>query len=298
MPAAFGSGNQSFSPMVITTSVDGLLSQAKTTVVENGLRAAVVQALAPCGHALHLGKDSYLAVLSPPSGGTPSIRPEEERILSPSACPKKRTEFVLGRAAVRYALRELGEYGPVLRGGQGEPLWPEGILGSITHCWPWAVALVLKSWKPLVVGIDLEDLETAGRVDISGLICTAKELDWVRDGFSFHERLAMIFSAKETIYKGFYPFCRQYIDFKDVELSWFPKRQSFGVSFLGGTKIQFPSLRRCEVHCRCFEGLVFSCMIYEAGNETTFSRHTPSFLKSFRFGKGETICRTPWRIQR
>jgi 4'-phosphopantetheinyl transferase EntD len=239
------------------------------TAVEHELRATVIQALRPCRDALELGKDASLAVLSAADQGESSIHPDEERILSLRACAKKRTEFALGRAAVHQALRESGEdYVPVLRGGYGEPLWPDGILGSITHCWPWAVALVARSGRPFAIGIDLENLEKAGRVDISRVICTAEELDWVRHGFSSRERLAMIFSAKETVYKGFYRFCRQYIDFKDVELSWFPERQSFGVSFLGGTKTQFPSLRGCEVHCRCFEDFVFSCMVYEAAGET------------------------------
>ena len=108
-----------------------------------------------------------------------------------------------------------------------------------------------------------EDNNATGDFDISGVICTAEELDWVRDGFSFHERLAMVFSAKEAVYKGIYPYCKQYIDFQDVELSWLPERQSFGVSVLEGTNARLPSLRGCEVHCRCLDGFVFSCMIHE-----------------------------------
>jgi 4'-phosphopantetheinyl transferase EntD len=255
--------------MVTTSLVDDLPSRTEMTAVEHEMRATVIQALRPCRDALGLGKDVFLAVLSAADQGKPWIHPEEERILSPRACTKKRTEFVLGRTAVRQALRELGEkYAPVLRGGYGEPLWPDGILGSITHCWPWAVALVVRSGRPFAIGIDLESLEKTGRADISRVICTAAELDWVRHGSSSNKRLAMIFSAKETVYKGFHRFCRQYIDFQDVELSWLTERQSFAVSFLGGTKLQFPSLRGCEVHCRCFDDFVFSCMIYEAAGET------------------------------
>jgi len=252
--------------MVITTPLDDPPSRGETTTVATGLRATAIQALASCRHALHLGKDAFLALLSGADSVKPLIHPEEERITSPAACSKKRSEFVLGRAAVGYALRELGEYSPVLRGGQGEPLWPEGILGSITHCWPWAVALTARTWRPFAIGIDLENLETAGRVDISDLICTAGELGWVRHGLSFHERLAMIFSAKEAVYKGLYRFSRRYIDFQEVELLWLPERQSFRVSFVDGTTAQFPQLRGCEVFCRCFAGHVFSCMVYEAQN--------------------------------
>lgn len=228
----------------------------------------MTQVLESCRHRLHLGKDAFLAAFHAEDRESPLIHPKEERILSARTCQRKRSEFVLGRAAARYALRELGEFAPVLRGGQGEPLWPEGIMGSITHCWPWAVALVAKSRRSFAVGIDLENLEKAAWVDISRLICTAKELDWVGHSSGFYKRLAMIFSAKETVYKGLYRFCRQYIDFKDVELSWVPERQSFGVSFVGGTRTQFPPVGECHVHCRCFDGLVFSCMVHEVALET------------------------------
>jgi 4'-phosphopantetheinyl transferase EntD len=247
---------------VITTSLDDFPSRRETTALETGLRATVIQALASCHHALDLGQDASLAVLSGAGSATPLIHREEARILSPAACSKKRSEFVLGRAAVGYALRELGECSPVLRGGQGEPLWPARIMGSITHCWPWAVALAARSRRSFAIGIDLENLETAARADISSLICTTGELGWVRHGFSFHERLAMIFSAKEAVYKGLYTFFRQYVDFQEVELLWLPERQSFRVSFVD--TVQFPQLRGCEVFCRCFAGHVFSCMVYEA----------------------------------
>jgi len=249
--------------MLTTTPAHDFSSSGKTTAVRDQLGAAVAEVLESRRRPLRLGKDAFLAVLLAEDWGNCLIHPEEERILPPLACEKKRNEFVLGRAAARYALRELGVYAPVLRGDHGEPLWPEGILGSITHCWPWAVALVVKSRRQIAVGIDLENVEQAARVDISRLICTAKELDWVRHSLSFHERIAMVFSAKETVYKGFYPFCRQYIDFGDVELSWIRERQSFRVSVPGGTQTEFPPLLGCEVHCRCLEGLVFSCMVHE-----------------------------------
>jgi len=249
--------------MVMNTPLADLLPLRTTTAFQMGLRATVIEALRSSRHALNLGEDAFLAVLSADEWGNSSIDPEEERFLSPRACAKKKTEFVLGRAAVGYALRELGEYGHVARGGAGEPIWPEGMSGSITHCWPWVAALVIRSWMPLAVGIDLESLERVARTDISSVICTAGELDWARRGSSSSERLAMIFSAKEAVYKAFYPCCKQYIDFQDVGLSWHPERQSFRVSVLAGTNAQLPSFRECEVHSRCFGGFVFSCMVHE-----------------------------------
>src|SRR5262252_9513719 len=102
--------------MLITTPVDDLPGLRGTLAVETVLRATVIQALGSGRHPLDLGEDAFLAALSAAEWGEPSIHPEEERMLSPRACLRKRSEFVLGRAAVRCALRELGEYGHVLRG--------------------------------------------------------------------------------------------------------------------------------------------------------------------------------------
>ncbi len=238
--------------------------------MENALRAIVVQALAPCDGAFRLGDNACLAVLSAEDQQHYFLHPEEEQALSPRACARKRTELALGRAAVRRALRDLGEVPfPVSRGDHGEPMWPEGITGSITHCWPWAAALLTRTGKGFAIGIDLASLEQAARVDVSGLICTPAEHDWVCGG-NFHERLAMIFSAKEAVYKGFHPFCRRYIDFKEVELSWFPQRQSFRVAFLGDLKTDFPAFGQCEVVSGRINGLVFSCLVHERRRDVLF----------------------------
>lgn len=231
--------------------------------MEDALRATIVQALQPCRGALRLGENACLAIVSAEDQQDHFLYPEEEQALSQPACAKKRTEFAVGRAAVRQALRRLGESPfPVLRGNRGEPVWPEEIAGSITHCWPWTAALLVRAGKRFAIGIDLENLEQAATVDISNVICMPAELDWAR-GADFRERLAVIFSAKEAVYKGFYPFCRRYIDFKEVEVSWLPQRQSFRVAFAGGSETELAALGECEVMSRRINRLVFSCLVHD-----------------------------------
>lgn len=243
-------------------------AQSEMTVLESRLRTTVKQALKSYGGALQLDKNAFLAVRSAAHQQRQALHPEEEQIVSPRACSRKRTEFTLGRAAVRDALRRLSETSvPVLRGANGEPMWPVGTMGSIAHCWPWTAALVVKTERQFAIGIDLENLEKAKTIDISDLICRDRELEWVRSGFDPRERAAMIFSAKESVYKGFCRFFRRYIDFKEVELSWLPERELFKMAFVGGAGNEFPSVRGCEVHCRRFYGLVFSCMVHEPAGE-------------------------------
>src|SRR5689334_7800046 len=71
------------------------------------------------------------------------LHPEERRILNLRACERKQADWIAGRAAARLALEQLGAEDPaILRGDAGEPLWPDGFSGSITHCYPWSIAVV------------------------------------------------------------------------------------------------------------------------------------------------------------
>jgi 4'-phosphopantetheinyl transferase EntD len=231
--------------------------------MEDALHAITLEALEPYQGALRLGESASLSVLSAEDQQDHFLHPEEEQALPPRACTRKRAEWALGRAAAHRALRELGEVPlPLLRGDHGEPVWPEGITGSITHCWPWTAALLVKAGKRFAIGLDLENLERAALVDISSVICAAAELDWAHDG-DFQLRLAMIFSAKEAVYKGLHPFCRRYIDFKEVELAWLPQQQSFRVAFVGGPETEFAALGECKVLSRLINGLVFSCLVHD-----------------------------------
>ena len=59
----------------------------------------------------------------------------EEAALVGKAVERRRREFTTGRACARRALCLLGApVGPLLHGQRGAPMWPTGVVGSITHC--------------------------------------------------------------------------------------------------------------------------------------------------------------------
>jgi len=231
-----------------------------TSTVEWAVNAAMADADSP----LRLGKNVGLAVVSEKDLANYTLHSEEERILSPRACTRKRVEFALGRTAAHFALKQINpeKTGPVFRGPGGEPLWGDGIIGSITHCFPWSSAVVVKGSHRFAVGVDLESMKRMQGTDISHLVCRDAELDWVRHG-DFHERLTMIFSAKEAVYKAFYPLCRRYIDFKEVELTWFPEQNRFQAEFLQPLSPNFPQGQACAVHCLRYCEMVFSCALHQ-----------------------------------
>lgn len=59
--------------------------------------------------------------------------PEEEPLIAKSVA-KRRNEFITVRYCARQALSVLGiPEVPILKGDKGQPLWPDGIVGSMTH---------------------------------------------------------------------------------------------------------------------------------------------------------------------
>ena len=132
----------------------------------------------------------------------PMLYPIEQEGLGPRAVPERRTLFALGRAAARDALAELGaEPSAIPRSPDGAPQWPEGVVGAITHTRQMAVAVAGRRTDYVGLGVDLEELDRGIRDDIARLVCRPAEMDWVTGGSGI-DRLLMVFSAKEAIFKA------------------------------------------------------------------------------------------------
>ena len=70
---------------------------------------------------------------------------------------KRVREYTTVRHCARRALGGLG-YGPlpILSGPNREPLWPEGVIGSLTHCDGYRAAVVTRAGELRSLGIDAE----------------------------------------------------------------------------------------------------------------------------------------------
>lgn len=198
-------------------------------------------------------------VLAPPVGigirrfsdfvdGLPPLEPGEEEALGPRAIERRRAFFALGRAAAREALAELGvERTPIGRGPGGEPLWPPGFLGAISHAGDLAIALVGPRSAYAGLGVDVEELGRGPSPRAARLICRPSEMEWV-DVESGSERLAMLFSAKEAVFKALYPIERVWLGFSDAELTWRPERCAFDARILKRVGEGYPAGFALEVH--------------------------------------------------
>jgi len=147
--------------------------------------------------------------------------PEEEAAVG-NAVEKRRREFVTARACAREALAELGHpEQPVPAGPRGEPLWPAGIVGSITHCAGYRGCAVAPVGELLTIGVDAEvnDPLPAGLI---GDIALPEERQWIErigtGGAGVHwDRL--LFSIKESIYKAWFPLARSWLGFEDASVA-------------------------------------------------------------------------------
>lgn len=133
---------------------------------------------------------------------------------------RRRREFAAGRRAARAALGELGAAPAAIpHGPDRAPVWPPGLIGSISHSPSSCIAAVCRTGRLAGIGLDIEPDEPLP-LSLWDAILTADERRWVeRSGREAAGRLArMVFSAKEAVYKCQYPATRTVLDFQDVEI--------------------------------------------------------------------------------
>ena len=142
------------------------------------------------------------------------------------AVPKRRAEFLAGRRAAALALARLGRSGEVGREVDGRPVWPAGVVGSITHGAGLAAAAVADSETHLGIGIDVESLIEGERArSIAEKIADETELRTILGGMSAARNpdlaLSLAFSVKESLFKCTHPSTSEFLGFHEVRLLGF-----------------------------------------------------------------------------
>lgn len=163
------------------------------------------------------------------------VKPDEEaRIVK--AVDKRKREFRAGRHAARHALDQLNtnfdhSVTCILPGEKRQPLWPENIVGAITHSANQCYAAVALKSEIKSLGIDVEQAIPL-QANLLKMICTQEEQNWLStlsDGLYWAK---LIFSAKESIYKTYFPLCETYLDFLEATLEIDRANQSFKATIL------------------------------------------------------------------
>ena len=169
-----------------------------------------------------VGLSSELAVLFPAgaicavltgSGNPNDLLPEEAQYVQ-KAVASRREEFAAGRACAAQALSEIGvEDFPLRVGSDRRPVWPAGIIGSITHTEGFCAAVVARQRDYRAIGIDTE-VSARVKPELWPRIC-GPEMGYL-EGMSKSWRpvaATLIFCIKEAFYKCQYNLTGEYLGF-------------------------------------------------------------------------------------
>ena len=162
--------------------------------------------------------------------GAVSLYREEQACIR-HAGPRRQREFAMGRFCARHALARMGIRGfPLVRGRQGQPLWPPGVVGSISHTDDYCVAAV--AWQHVVqsLGVDIEKVQSL-TASVRESICTPQESTWIEELPRSRRDWGtlLIFSAKECFFKCVQPLTGCWWEFKDLITTFSPTVSMFEV---------------------------------------------------------------------
>lgn len=148
------------------------------------------------------------------------LYPEEEAVVA-RAVAKRRREFTVVRACARRAMEKLGVPPRALVPGErGAPVWPEGLTGSMTHCEGYAAAALVRAGDLASLGIDAEPHGPLPEGVLAAIALPAEEARLDRlgaDDPTVHwDRL--LFSAKESVYKAWFPLTGRWLDFSEADI--------------------------------------------------------------------------------
>ncbi len=167
--------------------------------------------------------DGVLTLVEHRDSWPTDLAPAEQAQLG-DVCGKRLAEFAAGRNQARRLISTItGAAEPLLVGDYRQPLWPDGIIGSISHSDVFCAVAVASTRSISDLGIDVETLE-ALNPEVEDVVLTGAELVATASMESWAGKL--IFSIKEANYKCCYHMVKAFIDFKQCEVVLDMDRQS------------------------------------------------------------------------
>lgn len=143
----------------------------------------------------------------------------EEASLVSAARPSRVAEFATTRGCARSALRRLGyPPGPILRGRGGAPVWPDGVVGTLTHCAGYRAAAVATVAVVRGIGADAEP-HAPLPAGVERLVAVADEREQIVALGVSHPDVCwdrVLFCVKEAVYKAWFPLALRWLNFADV----------------------------------------------------------------------------------
>ncbi|MFG3658026.1 4'-phosphopantetheinyl transferase [Streptomyces sp. NPDC047706] len=186
------------------------------------------------------------------------LYPAEESAVA-GAGPERRAEFATARHLARRALSRLEVApAPLPAGPRRAPRWPAGVVGSITHCAGYRVAVVARRTVFASLGVDAEPNEPLP-VTVLRRIATDRELAQVADLLVRRPEVRwdrLLFSVKESFYKACTPLAVRWPGYDRTDIVLDADGPAFTVRLLPGA----PSCGTLEGRWLVRRGLVLTAV--------------------------------------
>jgi 4'-phosphopantetheinyl transferase EntD len=190
--------------------------------------------------------------------------PGEEEMIA-NAVDGRRREFITARRCAREALRAFGyPDAPIPRGPRREPRWPAGMTGSITHCAGYRAAAAARTADVDLLGIDAEPDEPLP-ADVAALVTVPGEPEMLARLTATYPGTQwgrLLFSAKESVYKAWFPVTGRWLGFDEARVDIDPAAERFVATLLvdGGRTDGRPPLRSLHGRFLVERGLVVTAV--------------------------------------
>lgn len=166
--------------------------------------------------------------------GDTTLFPEEEAVVA-RAVDKRRREFTTARGCARKALATLGlPPVPIVPGERGAPTWPSGVVGSMTHCDGYRASAVAREEQVRTIGLDAEPNGPLPDGVLES-VATPTEIGWLAGATGDGSGVCwdrLLFSAKESIYKAWFPLTHRWLDFEEAIVTPDPHAGTFAARLL------------------------------------------------------------------
>lgn len=152
-----------------------------------------------------------------------------------NAVEQRRREFVTARACARRALMQLGLPAQAIpQGEKGAPHWPNGVVGSITHCDGYRACAVACARDFAAIGVDAEPNLPLPDGLLGDIACPEERASLRNLGAEMPgvcwDRL--VFSVKEAVYKAWFPLAKQWLGFDEAVTTINPQQGTFHARLL------------------------------------------------------------------
>lgn len=190
----------------------------------------------------HLDLPAGTSVCELHTDGVPDLRlfrllQSAERRLVSRAVESRKSDFGDARWCAHQVLRRWGRDAPILRGEKGMPLFPAGTVGTLSHTEGLRGALVGDAGQWRSLGMDVEQADPLPGGVFHAVTSTSERwaLSRLAGSSQCENQLGtVLFSAKESVYKSWFPLAGRFLDFDEAELSLEVDSGRIGTGRAGG----------------------------------------------------------------